>query len=145
MLQPLDLAADLGHAPRGLLQRAEAALHVADDLRGGVQPRAHARLAGLDQLHPLLELARDLARQRADLATQALLVLAPLAAHALELLLEQSDGGIGRRRLGAHLGQLAPRAEERPRQHGEDDEQRAEQDSRDLGHRRLRRASPRFQ
>src|SRR5438093_13773299 len=83
LLQPLDLAADLRHAARGLLQRAEAALHVAHDLGGGVEPRADARLAGVDQLHPLLELPCDLAGEGADLAAQVLLVLAPLVTHAL--------------------------------------------------------------
>ena len=68
LFEPLDLAADLGHAPRGLLQRAEAALHVADDLGRGVETFPDAALPRLDELHSLLELACHLRGERGDLA-----------------------------------------------------------------------------
>src|SRR5205814_5772575 len=70
---------------------------------GGVEPRADARLAGVDQLHPLLELPCDLAGEGADLAAQVLLILAPLVTHALDLLPEEGDRRVGRseeRRVG---------------------------------------------
>ncbi len=160
LLEALDVTPDLDHALRRLAELAERALHVAHDACGGVEALAHHRLRTLDEAHAFLQLTCDLAGHRlqlgrhlalqhvqlvldgdghgAHLASEAVLTIASLLAHRLDLLLEHRRRRVRRRRPRAQLPELAARRQERPRDHRQHDDQPAEEEAGDLGHARRR-------
>jgi len=121
-----------------------------------VEPIAHGRLRGLDELHALLELPGHLGahplqlgrhallqaaevaphaeRELADLVAHRFLTLAPIGADGLDLTLEQLRDRLGRRGGSPELAQLPPRGRQEPEPDRDEDEyDRSEQPLSDHG------------